>query len=273
MEQLHITYLSKDYPSLNKRGYLYQIVQNRALTNVRHDHDFFELFIILNGTAVHFLDGKTTEIKELEFVFLEPKNIHCFKKQSNDLHAFSLSILPAKFMSFLSAFGFTPIYGKVYTCRNREIIKEIQHLPSAHSSMQPFLINAIVGGLLSEIIKNNELQLDNAPQPLLSANEKFQQPQYISGGVKTLSDLSGYSRMHLCRLIEKHYKKTPVSFILDIRMKLAAEYLLNTTYSVEKIASSVGFLSISHFYAAFKNYYGCTPKQYRQTKSSLRPPI
>ena len=49
-----------------------------------------------------------------------------------------------------------------------------------------------------------------------------------------------------------------------LRMKLAAQRVLQNKHSVLEISSMVGYSSEKGFYTAFKKYHGCLPKEYRE---------
>ena len=258
------TLYSRNFPSFQETGYYYQFINNRPLIHTVHRHDFFELFLIIKGNVSHLCDEKNERVNEGEFVFLSPQNTHSFNGQSAELCIFSLSITPDRFTRFLSTFDFSPIYGKNYTIKNENLLKNILCIPNTLNRKQILLLNAIVSDLFSEIIKNGALENNNIPHTLQVAIEKFRSPENIGMGVRRLAELVGVSRVHLGRLLKKYYEKTPIDFIHDLRMRLAAEYLEKTSYTLDIIAQKVGFYSLSRFHATFKEYFKCTPNCYRK---------
>lgn len=268
MKELAITFYSQNYPAFNETGYYYQLIKGRPLTKINHKHDFFELFFVIKGHATHNCDEKIGVVNEYEFVILSPENTHYFETQSNDVYVFSLSITSEKFSKFASAFGFTPVYGKPYKAKNKNVIKEILRIPNALGNTQAILLNAVLSDLFSEIVRNNSVENSSVPHALQLAIDKFRKSENIGLGVEKLTALAGVSRMHLGRWIKKYYGKTPVAFIHDIRMQLATEYLEKTSFTVEYIAEILGLSSLSQFYAAFKKRFGCTPNAYRKQKYS-----
>lgn len=86
----------------------------------------------------------------------------------------------------------------------------------------------------------------------------------------SLSDFT--SVMHISakqagRILVKLYGAPYKSVILSLRMKNAAFFLRRGELSIYEIAAQCGYSSLNHFYSSFKKYYGCTPKEYRDTKS------
>ena len=268
MKGKDIVFYSKDYQNFNSDGYLYQLIKNRILVNTPHRHDFFEIVFILQGNTRQNVDGASIDMQQAQFMFLHPNNTHFFEKQSGDLHVFCLSVLSEKFSKFLSAFEFAPVYGKVYTCKNATVMKDMFILPASLLYRQRLIIQSILATLFSHAIRETPIESAAAPPHLQLAIEKIRRSENIGGGVEKLAELSGYSRMHLGRMIKKYYGKTPAALLHDIRMNLAAEYLQKTSFTIEAITSLVGFSSPSQFHAAFKNRYHCTPSAYRKAKLS-----
>ncbi|MCF7447226.1 helix-turn-helix transcriptional regulator [Escherichia coli] len=67
--------------------------------------------------------------------------------------------------------------------------------------------------------------------------------------------------------LRKRLKKNNLTFKkinLDTKMRHASIQLRTTSNSIYVIADSLGFASVSYFIKVFKDYYGITPKKYKQ---------
>jgi AraC-like DNA-binding protein len=53
-------------------------------------------------------------------------------------------------------------------------------------------------------------------------------------------------------------------FIIHEKMKLAANYLTSTTFTVSEIAQRCGFENVYYFSNSFRKFYGITPTAYRK---------
>lgn len=74
------------------------------------------------------------------------------------------------------------------------------------------------------------------------------------------------SRTYLSQVINETYDQNFNSFINECRVNLAKKYLLSPQYelySIQGVAETVGFKSISSFNSAFKKNTGLTPSYYR----------
>lgn len=82
--------------------------------------------------------------------------------------------------------------------------------------------------------------------------------------VDFLAKLSNLSKYHFIRSFKQQNNETPYEFITRYRVNKAKQLLGSTTYSVEKIATQVGFNDVNTFIRAFSKLMGVTPHQYRK---------
>ena len=78
--------------------------------------------------------------------------------------------------------------------------------------------------------------------------------------LKEVAQAVGYSSAYLTDLVRRLTGKTVNNWIIERRMAEARRLLLETNYSVERIALDVGYQNINHFYCQFRNYYKNTPR-------------
>lgn len=62
----------------------------------------------------------------------------------------------------------------------------------------------------------------------------------------------------------------PNEYIQQLRLKKAAELLLDESIAVSDVSLKVGFASHSYFSSSFRKKYGVTPKQYRENKGKIK---
>lgn len=82
--------------------------------------------------------------------------------------------------------------------------------------------------------------------------------------VKMLAKIAFVSSDHLTRLFKKKFGMTVTDYILDRRMKLAAELLKKPDLSITMVSDSVGITNYSHFTEQFKRFSGLTPRDYQK---------
>ncbi len=142
-------------------------------------------------------------------------------------------------------------------------IKAAEHL---HTTTEIFLCGKLfeMFSMLQEAhIKKNELTRSSSgyikyAQDYLKAN--YATPIKIS----KLAQMLGIDRRYLCRIFVRETGETPQGYLINIRLKKAAELLRTGLYTVGEVARSSGYEDIYNFSKMFKKRYGLSPSSYKQ---------
>ncbi len=82
--------------------------------------------------------------------------------------------------------------------------------------------------------------------------------------IQRLAKESGLSRSGLNERFRKLVGMTPQLYFSQYRLRLAARFLRQEQYSINKISELVGYASDTSFHGAFKRRYGQSPSHYRR---------
>lgn len=74
------------------------------------------------------------------------------------------------------------------------------------------------------------------------------------------------SKPYLSTLFKKETGKKFSSYLQEVRLEKSSGLLRSSRLTVGEIAETAGFFDSAHFSRAFKEYYGCSPLEYRKTK-------
>jgi AraC family transcriptional regulator len=85
--------------------------------------------------------------------------------------------------------------------------------------------------------------------------------------IADLARCAGLSEGHFHRAFRSATGKTPLAFIQQRRVDVAAQLLAQKTNSVSDIALQVGFVSPTHFARVFHAIIGCNPAEFRRRHS------
>ena len=88
--------------------------------------------------------------------------------------------------------------------------------------------------------------------------------------VDALAQSVAVSRRQLFRELKGVINMTPKAFIRSVRLKRAAQLLLQSEMTVTEITFAVGFQDVKHFRALFKEEYGVLPSDYSKDKEVQR---
>jgi AraC-like DNA-binding protein len=75
-----------------------------------------------------------------------------------------------------------------------------------------------------------------------------------------------YSAPHLHRLFQKRFSKSPIQYLIYLRMERAKYLLIHTTWSIEQIAEQVGYNDVFNFSKRFKKSVGFPPGGFRKAE-------
>lgn len=82
--------------------------------------------------------------------------------------------------------------------------------------------------------------------------------------------LAGMSRSSFAERFGRAFGRSPLDFVLMVRLRHAAHLLATTALPVKLVADAVGYASRSHFSRAFKATYGADPSAYRAMNGAGR---
>ena len=109
------------------------------------------------------------------------------------------------------------------------------------------------------------------PEPLVKA-VNFIERNYTSG--ISLSDVAGKAGIcpeYLCSLFHKHLQRSPMSHIMELRLKHAAQLLGDPYLSIKEISSRCGFNDANYFSRRFRRYFGQSPAAARTSTRKPSP--
>lgn len=252
----------------NQIPYFLQKTAGKKLHALAHNHDFYEIVIVLSGSCCHLIDGEQHVMEITDGVFLHPDNTHCLLSQSDDADLLVLSVTFSEMKQFLDTYGIADDF-------------MIQHCPLFFNSVPISLLNTqfadepslvllriLLGQILHEILLHqNCMTCDPMPPKLKATLDKLSNPEFFSIDVNSLVTLSCYSYSHLFRLMKQYTGKTPHAYLNDLKMKQAYLLLDISLKGIEEISELLGFSSYSHFCKTFKKYYGMTPAQSRKKQN------
>ena len=78
-----------------------------------------------------------------------------------------------------------------------------------------------------------------------------------------LATMVGTNECTLKKAFKQEFGTTVFQYLFDYRMDLAAQYLLESSLSINEIGMMLGYDYQSHFCTAFKRKYGVSPMEFR----------
>ena len=132
---------------------------------------------------------------------------------------------------------------------NRERLKDKFHT-QLEGKIDPIELKAFDDVLMEKILR---IVNDNLSNPKLN--------------VEMLGDGVGFSRVHIHRKLKELTGQSPRDFIRTVRLEQAKKLLNQKKLTISQVSDAVGFISLSHFSASFRELYGISPKEYMENNS------
>jgi len=198
----------------------------------------FDPFIISSSISLLFDEKylfpllKCKQIPSIIIDLSSPLHTYIFERISNIV-----------FLSKKQGFG--------YEIEMRNLISEIwfQLLKTAEAQMQ-------------KTPKGTELDYTRIHTMLTYIHEHFTEDLSLEG----IASSASISASECCGCFQRCLKQPPFDYLIDYRIRQAAELLLDTDKSVTEISAAVGFNSTSYFSNKFKQTLGTTPREYRKKR-------
>lgn len=258
-----VEYKFKNIRHNTESSYIFQTVKSRKLSDIYHFHDFYEWIIVIDGSCTQIINEKTMFMDKNSCLLLCPGDRHKYISQSDDVNIVSVSVEKDEFDGFANIFRFKKENKCFLTMLNMTQLSTL--LAFYHANCEEeyklFLANLI------KINIDNFKGKDSIPPTLKFAVNEMTKPENLKIGVKRFTELSGYSKSHLSRLMNKHYGITLHQFIINTRLESAYNLLVLTKINMEELSESLGYASFSHFNKIFKCRYGITPAVLRKSRS------
>ena len=102
-----------------------------------------------------------------------------------------------------------------------------------------------------------------AERRLVSAARSYMQAHLLDASLEQAAMTVGISPSYLSRLFHKVSGETFSDYLMRLRMEKAGALLKKQDYRLYDVALQVGYDNPKNFSRAFRNYYQCTPSQYR----------
>ncbi|MDO4316989.1 MAG: AraC family transcriptional regulator [Lachnospiraceae bacterium] len=249
-----------------------------------HWHSEVEFVFIEKGTA-EFLVGSSKHIlTEGTGIFINSQVIHRFESSesviipnivfSPHLLAAEDSLIYSKYVqplldSSIECLIFSPeIPWQKDVLKNLLSVFDVQETANIREIKTVELLLKIWGN-----VYGNANISESLPAAKASAHTQAQlqiMMQYIHKNYSehiTLADIAqtvSISKSSALNIFKKYLHISPVSYLINFRLKRAAKLLASTDSSIYSIASNTGFENVGYFCRSFKELFGVTPSAYRK---------
>lgn len=245
-----------------------------------HEHPYFELYYLLNGERVYFMDDNVFTVKKGDMMIVNPHDLH--STASSDKLIFE-RVLISFSRSFIEQ-GDAVVAKLLDHGTSRLVRIPLKHQPEIERLLLSMLAecqteqthyNSLVRAWMNELL----IRLYRIENTLQFQTHEYEHPmhqkiseiaQYIKSNYHERLTLEQVAKQfyispsYLSRVFTKltgfHFRE----YLQVVRIREAQKMLVNSRESVQFISEQAGFEHIAHFNKTFKKIAGTTPLQYRK---------
>lgn len=244
-----------------------------------HNHSYYEVFYVTEGSIRHIINGHEEILHTGDMYFLRPQDIHYFERIDLCTHRDILisKTLFKKAANYVNKKLFDYINNIVRPIRIQikpsqisyleDLLTFIRYMSPSVEPYRPYLVNSLIAHLLGYIYLSDQQEEVSYPRWFQDLLARFHDPDNIRDGLPAILNGFNYNRIYLCRIFKKHTGMTMTDYLTAKRLELAKIYLTTTKNNISQISSEVGFNYTYRFNQLFKQYFNCTPKEYRKKYS------
>ena len=261
----------------------FRLISSVKNTTGKHTHDFFEIFLILNGSVVHCVNGKKQLLDKNSLVFIRDKDVHYYEQNEGlDCQFINLSFYKKVIDSLFEYLGdgfskdnqLTPEKPPVAVLTKPEAhyiqnrLQRLNLMPNSKKNLIKAEVRALLAELFSRYMQDDQvLYSRDQPDWLGSLCSAMNEKDNFIEGVPALLRISNKTHPYLCKIFKQYLNTTPIDYINSLRLSYAENLLLNTDMSILDVCLEAGFGNLSYFYERFRKQFNTTPYKFRKENS------
>ena len=247
-----------------------------------HWHEEIEITYVVSGSINHQLNGRRMKLNAGEAIFINSKQLHLIETDNVDCTLYCLIFHPTilcpsnhiarKYVSPITDNeGLDYFLLKETDESHKPIldaivrIEELQHTSDSELKTMSVLnelwldLYGVLPHLnMEEVVVNENL---HKVQKMLSLIHK----SYASDiNLDDICNAGGVGKTKGTHIFKEYLNMTPIEYLINYRLEVAAHMIHDTRDSVIDIAFMVGFSDSSYFARAFRKRTGMSPLEYRQ---------
>lgn len=239
-----------------------------------HTHQFTELFYVLHGEGVFYIEREKVPVKTDDLIIINPNVEHTEKTFPNnpmEYIVFGVEGLAFSFPEHDQAYGRGYSFYSYGSDKN-QFINFAQLMMHEFQDQKPGfekVCHGLLDVLLVYISRKQSLSVISESSFQLSKEcaiaKRYIDTNYAQDiTLDSLADLTHINKFYLAHSFTECIGQSPISYLTERRLAACKELLSSSNLSVTQIATSAGFSSQSYFSQIFNKKVGMSPRQYRK---------
>ena len=262
-------------------GFTYRYIYSDTEYFRPHYHDYYEIFLLLDGKADHFVNGACVTLEKGALVFIRPRDTHDYLPHEGKPFSMLNITFTARTCDELFHYlggGFCsaplleaalPPLVQLSEAGFAYILAQMTNIRTIDASDAPRLCTSfriLLFRIFTRFFADfEEEEAREMPAWLSRLCAEMRKNGNFTHGTGRMPELAGKSREHVARSMKKYMGVTLSEFINDLRLKFIANMLQNSNHDIADIIFESGFGNISWANEQFRKKYGVTMSNYRKS--------
>jgi len=261
-----------------RTGFLYRYVLSDTEYFRPHYHDYYEMFVVLSGKAIHLINGARLKLNPGDLVFIRPADTHDYASADGKPFSmlnitFTVQTLEELFSYLGEGFPRQQLLGVKLPPRVRLTAGELTRLEARMRTVsaitaeeiakQKTALRMLLFDLFTRYFSDYSANAQEIPAWLEELCLQLRRGDFARDS-EHLFSLTDKSREYVCRCMKKYMGVTVTEYVNDLRLSYICNMLHNSNHAITEIVYASGFNNLSWASSQFKAKYGMTMGQYRK---------
>ncbi len=254
-----------------------------------HCHDFIEIEYVVKGEVTQYINGERVLLNKGSLCIFNKNVVHYIEKARKtdlmyhilvnenlfDLNFFTMTpenlvseflykslFLDQQFNDFIIIEDLTPDITEVLN----EMMEEIRMKRPNHQKILYAYMTILFGKLSRTTLRQSFFSSykDYQKTRMLNKILNYVQANYRDCTLQSTADAFHLHPNYFCKVIKELTGTNFSELLCHTKMHIASHLLTTTELTIDTIAQEIGYSNTNNFYKKFKDYYGMTPKMFRQ---------
>jgi AraC-like DNA-binding protein len=145
---------------------------------------------------------------------------------------------------------------------NPGIVKtRVQNILENRKKLREYFLNKVRFEPDSKEVVENDLDAQFIEKAIALVNDNLQNEDF---GIESMVDHLNMSQSTLFRKLKSLTGLSITGFTRSVKLKKAAQIILQTDIKLSQVAFEVGFNDYKYFNKSFQQQFGCLPSEYKQ---------
>ena len=246
--------------------------------NMYHSHTFWEIFFLISGKGIHYLNGEKIPLNIGDAYILRPGDKHfvemCPSTPPNGYSQRDIYVTEAQMQNlchFLDSENdiYSVLKNSPETPRFHLQDYEIQSIQTMathrNGSGAPTSYKLMVAMMIDLYLAYDPQSSGGKPAWIEQLAATIRRERDKNKPLEEYIRQTGYCHAHVCREFKKYTGMRLNEYMMSCKLEYSTALLAQRNNSIAQIAYHLGFSNGSNYISCFRRHYGVTPNSWRKT--------